>query len=60
MTNRPDLSVIIPMHNASATVTGVVESFLANRRGRQSRWSWSTTRRPTTRSSESPPSAGPR
>jgi len=29
MTNRPDLSVIIPMHNASATVTSVVESFLA-------------------------------
>jgi hypothetical protein len=28
MTNRPDLSVIIPMHNASATVSGVVESFL--------------------------------
>jgi glycosyltransferase involved in cell wall biosynthesis len=28
MTNRPDLSVIIPMHNASATVTRVVESFL--------------------------------
>jgi glycosyltransferase involved in cell wall biosynthesis len=28
MTNRPDVSVIIPMHNASATVTGVVESFL--------------------------------
>src|SRR4029450_13345337 len=28
MTTRPDLSVIIPMHNASATVTGVVESFL--------------------------------
>jgi glycosyltransferase involved in cell wall biosynthesis len=28
MTNRPDLSVIIPMHNASATVAGVVESFL--------------------------------
>jgi glycosyltransferase involved in cell wall biosynthesis len=28
MTNRPDLSVIIPMHNASASVTGVVESFL--------------------------------
>jgi Glycosyl transferase family 2 len=28
MTNRPDLSVIIPMHNASATVTGVVQSFL--------------------------------
>jgi len=28
MTNRPDLSVIIPMHNASATVTAVVESFL--------------------------------
>ena len=28
MTDRPDLSVIIPMHNASATVTAVVESFL--------------------------------
>jgi len=28
MKNRPDLSVIIPMHNASATVGGVVESFL--------------------------------
>lgn len=28
MTNRPDLTVIIPMHNASATVTRVVESFL--------------------------------
>jgi glycosyltransferase involved in cell wall biosynthesis len=28
MSNRPDLSVIIPMHDASATVTGVVESFL--------------------------------
>ena len=28
MTNRPDLSVIIPMHDASATVTAVVESFL--------------------------------
>lgn len=28
MTNRPDLSVIIPMHNASATVIAVVESFL--------------------------------
>jgi glycosyltransferase involved in cell wall biosynthesis len=28
MTNPPDLSVIIPMHNASATVTTVVESFL--------------------------------
>jgi glycosyltransferase involved in cell wall biosynthesis len=28
MTNRPDLSVIIPMHNASATVTDVVQSFL--------------------------------
>lgn len=28
MTNQPDLSVIIPMHNASATVIGVVESFL--------------------------------
>lgn len=27
MTHRPDLSVIIPMHNASATVTEVVESF---------------------------------
>ena len=29
MTNWPDLSVIIPMHNASATVTAVVESFLS-------------------------------
>jgi hypothetical protein len=29
MTNRPDLSVIIPMHNASATVAPVVQSFLA-------------------------------
>jgi glycosyltransferase involved in cell wall biosynthesis len=28
VTDRPDVSVIIPMHNASATVTGVVESFL--------------------------------
>ena len=28
MTNRPDLSVIIPMHDASATVVGVVQSFL--------------------------------
>ena len=28
MTNRPDLTVIIPMHNASATIAGVVESFL--------------------------------
>jgi hypothetical protein len=28
MTNRPDLSVVIPMHNASSTVVGVVESFL--------------------------------
>jgi len=28
MTNRPDLSVIIPMHDASATVIGVVQSFL--------------------------------
>ncbi len=28
MTNKPDVSVIIPMHNASATVTRVVESFL--------------------------------
>lgn len=27
--NPPDLSVIIPMHNASATVVAVVESFLA-------------------------------
>ena len=29
MTSKPDVSVVIPMHNASATVTGVVESFLA-------------------------------
>lgn len=29
MTSQPDLSVIIPMHNSSATVVGVVESFLA-------------------------------
>ena len=29
MTNKPDVSVVIPMHNASATVTEVVESFLA-------------------------------
>ncbi len=29
MTSRPDLSVIIPMRNASATVVGLVESFLA-------------------------------
>jgi glycosyltransferase involved in cell wall biosynthesis len=29
VTNKPDVSVVIPMHNASATVTGVVESFLA-------------------------------
>ena len=29
MTSQPDVSVIIPMHNASATVTRVVESFLA-------------------------------
>lgn len=29
MTSRPDLSVVIPMHNASATVVGLVESFLA-------------------------------
>lgn len=29
MTNQPDLSVIIPMHNAGATISGVVESFLA-------------------------------
>jgi Glycosyl transferase family 2 len=28
MTSRPDVSVIIPMHNASATVTAVVQSFL--------------------------------
>jgi glycosyltransferase involved in cell wall biosynthesis len=28
VTNRPDVSVIIPMHNASATVTEVVQSFL--------------------------------
>jgi hypothetical protein len=28
VTNRPDVSVIIPMHNASATITGVVQSFL--------------------------------
>jgi glycosyltransferase involved in cell wall biosynthesis len=28
MTNQPDVSVIIPMHNASATVAGVVKSFL--------------------------------
>jgi Glycosyl transferase family 2 len=28
VTNKPDVSVIIPMHNASATVTRVVESFL--------------------------------
>jgi hypothetical protein len=28
VTNRPDVSVIIPMHNASATVTGVVSAFL--------------------------------
>ena len=29
MTNKPDVSVVIPMHNASATITEVVESFLA-------------------------------
>jgi Glycosyl transferase family 2 len=29
VTNQPDVSVVIPMHNASTTVTGVVESFLA-------------------------------
>lgn len=29
MTNQPDVSVIIPMHNASATVVDVVEAFLA-------------------------------
>jgi glycosyltransferase involved in cell wall biosynthesis len=28
VTNQPDVSVIIPMHNASATVIDVVESFL--------------------------------
>jgi len=28
-TNEPELSVIIPMHNASATITKVVDSFLA-------------------------------
>ena len=28
MTSRPDLSVIIPMHNAGATITATVESFL--------------------------------
>jgi cellulose synthase/poly-beta-1,6-N-acetylglucosamine synthase-like glycosyltransferase len=28
VTNKPDVSVIIPMHNASATVTRVVDSFL--------------------------------
>ena len=28
MTERPDVSVIIPMHNASATISGLVESFL--------------------------------
>ena len=29
MTKQPDVSVIIPMHNAGATITRVVESFLA-------------------------------
>jgi len=29
LTNKPDVSVVIPMYNASAMVTGVVESFLA-------------------------------
>lgn len=29
VTSRPDLSVVIPMHNASATVGGLIESFLA-------------------------------
>ena len=29
MTSQPDVSVVIPMHNASATVTRVVESFLS-------------------------------
>src|SRR5919107_4928694 len=28
MTSRYDVSVIIPMHNASATITAVVQSFL--------------------------------
>ena len=28
MTQRPDVSVIIPMHNASSTISGLVESFL--------------------------------
>ena len=28
MTDQPDVSVVIPMHNASATITRVVESFL--------------------------------
>ena len=28
MTSKPDVSVVIPMHNASATVTDVVESFV--------------------------------
>ena len=32
VTNKPDVSVIIPMHNAGATVTGVVESFLGSMR----------------------------
>ena len=29
VTQQPDLSVIIPMHNAGATITALVESFLA-------------------------------
>lgn len=29
MTNQPEVSVIIPMHNASASITRVVDSFLA-------------------------------
>jgi glycosyltransferase involved in cell wall biosynthesis len=28
VTQRPDVSVIIPMHNASSTISGLVESFL--------------------------------
>jgi cellulose synthase/poly-beta-1,6-N-acetylglucosamine synthase-like glycosyltransferase len=28
VTNQPDVSVVIPVHNSSTTVTGVVESFL--------------------------------
>ncbi len=35
MTNQPDVSVIVPMHNASATVTEVVQSFLEIERSTQ-------------------------